>query len=159
MSKSEIEIQLLADYPHHIPQLAQLQYEEISKHWVPKASIATITQRLTEHVNKNKLPLTLVALQDDHPIGMASLRKTDGIQPDLLPWLGSLVVDPHYRGNNVGKKLIDAVKKQAIDFGYKTLYLLAFDRTIPDWYKKIGWESIGTDYLFNHPVSVMLINL
>jgi hypothetical protein len=43
--------------------------------------------------------------------------------------------------------------------GYNILYLLAFDPTIPSWYAKLGWESIGNDELFGHQVTVMSINL
>lgn len=159
MSKTEIEIKLLADCTQHIPNLAKLQFEEISKHWIPHASLEGATQRLIEHCNKDNLPLTFVALQNDLPIGMASLRKTDGLLCDFFPWLGSVVVDPNHRKDKVGEKLIEVIKQQAADFGYDKLYLFAFDPTIPNWYKKLGWELIGTDYRFNHPISIMQITL
>jgi N-acetylglutamate synthase-like GNAT family acetyltransferase len=90
---------------------------------------------------------------------MASLRENDGIQPHHIPWLGSLVVDPAYRSQKVGEKLIAVVKNQASLFGYKKLYLLAFDPTIHIWYEKLGWKLIGNDQLFNYPVSVMDIGI
>ena len=34
-----VDIKLLADNRQHIPYLAQLQYEKISKHWVTNASL------------------------------------------------------------------------------------------------------------------------
>jgi len=150
-----LEIKLFTECQENIDYLAKLQYAEITRHWVSEASIETVKQKLIQHLNQNSMPLTYVALLNKVPIGMASLRENDGIRKDLTPWLGSLVVDPAFRKNNVGEKLIAAIKAKAIQFGYNTLYLLAFDPTIPQWYSKLGWEIIGTDYLFSHRVTVM----
>lgn len=153
--KIDINIKLLTECQQHIPELASLWYEEISKHWVPDASIERARQNLFKHSNDDKMPMTFVALAAGKPIGMASLRENDGIQPDLVPWLGSLVVHTDYRKRGVGEMLIQAIKNQASAFGYDKIYLLAFDLTIPDWYAKLGWQKIGMDSLFNHRVTVM----
>lgn len=157
--KRKVEIKLLADCLQHIPFLAALWYEQISKHWVPNASIERATQNLLKHANYKHLPLTFVALANDKPVGMASLRENDGIQPEHAPWLGSLVVAPAYRNQQIGEQLIDVVKQHACLLGYPKLYLLAFDPTIPTWYEKLGWKPIGTDQLFGHVVTVMDIEL
>jgi hypothetical protein len=36
MNKQDFEIKLLTDCREHIPALAKLWYEEISRHWAPK---------------------------------------------------------------------------------------------------------------------------
>lgn len=156
---NDIEIKMLAECQEYIPQLAVLWYEEISRHWVPNASIECAEQNLIKHLNLNLMPLTFVALYQEKPIGMVSLRENDGIRPDLTPWLGSLVVDPDYRRCKVGEKLIEVVKNQARIFGHDKLYLLAFDKTISSLYSKLGWVGIGGDQLFGHPVDVMSTNL
>ncbi len=153
------EIKLLADCVETIPQLSELQYEEITRHWVPGSSIEGVSQKLMGHANRDQLPLTFVAIIDEQSIGMASLRITDGIQPELSPWLGGLVVDPAYRGKGVGEALINQIKQEALLRHYQVLYLLAFDPTIPKWYSRLGWESIGRDQLFGHAVAVMQKNL
>lgn len=154
-----INLKLLADCYECIPQLAKLHYQEIGQYWVPNASVERAEQRLVDHGNKEQLPLTWVALHEEQPIGMASLRENDGIRPDLKPWLGSLVVDPYFRGKQIGQQLIDKVKQQAKLFDYNELYLFAFDPTIPDWYATLGWKTIGMDKLFEHPVTVMRVAL
>jgi N-acetylglutamate synthase-like GNAT family acetyltransferase len=159
VEKDNLEIKLLADCQEHIAELARLWFEEISKHWVPDASIERARQNLVKHSNKDSMPMTFVALSENKPIGMASLRENDGIQPDLVPWLGSLVVHPAYRKRKVGEMLIEATKNQARHFGYEKIYLLAFDFTIPEWYARLGWQKIGMDQLFNHSVTVMSIDL
>lgn len=103
--------------------------------------------------------MAFIAKLKGKAIGMACLRETDGIRPGITPWLGSLVVNPEYRGQQIGEALINAVKDQAKKLGHSTLYLLAFDSIIPDWYARLGWTHIGDDELFGHRVFVMSISL
>ena len=96
-----IEYKLLADCMEHLPKLAELHYQELARHWDPNITLKQVEERFKRHANRDSLPLTIVALVDDKPIGMASLRITDGILPALSPWLGGLVVDPAYRGKQI----------------------------------------------------------
>ncbi len=152
-------IKPLIDNQEHIPVLAELWYGEISRHWAPNASIDKAKQKLVEHSNSNTMPIAFVALCNGKAVGMACLRKTDGIRPGVAPWLGSLVINPKYRGQQIGEALINTVKDQAKNLGHQILYLLAFDPTIPSWYRRLGWQLIGDDELFGHCVSVMSISL
>ncbi len=159
MKKQNFEIRPLTDCQEHIPILAQLWYEEISRHWAPNPSIDKAKQRLIEHLNIEKMPMAIVALHNGQAVGMACLRENDGIRPGVAPWLGSLVVHPKYRGKKIGEALINSVKEQAKKLGHQLLYLLAFDPTIPRWYARLGWQLIGDDELFGHRVAVMSISL
>jgi len=153
------EIKHLVNAQEYIPALARLWYEEISRHWAPNPSVEKAKQKLVDHLNKDKLPMAFIALCDNQPIGMACLRQTDGIRPGVTPWLGSLVVHPDFRGQQIGEMLINAVKDQAKQLGHQVLYLLAFDPTIPAWYSRLRWREIGSDKLFGHRVTVMDISL
>lgn len=159
MPNLQVKIEFLLNCQQHINALAELWYQEISRHWVAGSSIEKARSRLIAHLHSEKMPLALVAMQDNQPIGMACLRETDGIRPGITPWLGSLVVSPTSRQAKVGEKLIEAIKEQAKLLGYKTLFLLAFDPTIPDWYARLGWAIIGYDELLGHRVTVMSITL
>jgi GNAT superfamily N-acetyltransferase len=159
MALDNIKIKLLVDCQEYIPRLATLNYQELARFWNPSASKERSEQNLIKHSNRDQMPLTFVAVHNDKPIAMASLRENDGIRPDLIPWLGGLVVDPDYRGCGVGNKLIEAVKNQARIFGHDKLFLLAFDKTIPGWYARLGWNDIGVDQLNGYPVAVMSIGL
>ena len=156
---NQIEIKFLADCHEHIPTLAMLWYEELAKRWAPDASIAKAIDRLTSHLNKDKLPMAIVALLNGQPVGMACLRETDGIRPGATPWLGSLVVKPECRACGIGETLIEEIKSQAKLLGHSILYLLAFDPTIPSWYARLGWQPIGDDELLGHRVAVMRLPL
>jgi GNAT superfamily N-acetyltransferase len=155
----QIAIKNLLDCQEHQASLAELWYQEISRHWVADASVDRAMTNLSRHLNRDQMPLALIALDGSKLAGMACLRETDGIKPGVTPWLGSLVVDPAYRNKGVGQLLIDAVKAQAKNLGHDTLYLLAFDPTIPGWYASLDWQHIGYDELFGHRVTVMSIQL
>lgn len=157
MKKLELEIKLLTASQEHIPVLAKLWYEEISRHWAPNASIEKAKQKLIDHLNTNTMPMAYVAICGGEAVGMACLRETDGIRPGATPWLGSLVVNPKYRGYKIGEALINTIKEQAKNLGHQILYLLAFDPTIPNWYARLGWTHIGDDELFGNRVVVMSI--
>ena len=154
-----ITIDLLKYYPETIPRCAEIWHEVLGKIWVPEIPVERVIQRFGEHLNGNVLPMTVVALDADKPVGMCSLRENDGIRPDITPWLGSLVVDPEYQKKGIGKLLIEATKDKARELGFKQLYLFAFDATLTDYYSRFGWSVIGMDEFKDHPVTVMEVIL
>lgn len=154
-----MEIKLLSDYPEYTPRLSEIHYEGIGRHFSADATPESYIEKLQAHLNHEKLPLTFVAIQDNQPIGMASLRINDGLRPDLEPWLGGLIVDPDYRKQKIGERLITAIKDKAVEFSYDRLYLLTFDKTLPNWYRQLGWQKAGFDKLLGHTVTVMSIYL
>jgi len=153
------EIALLKHHPDKIPALAAMWYELLGRIWVPDVTIERVEARFHQHLNDDMLPLTLVALENNKPVGMCSLRSNDGIRSDLTPWLGSLIVDKAAQGRGIARLLIDAVKNKAKAMGHETLYLLTFDLTLPGYYYSLGWELIGMDSLLSHDVTVMKIDL
>lgn len=80
----EIEIKLLVDCLQHIPVLAELWYQQISRHWAPNASIERAKQNLIKHANYEQLPMTFVAFDNNQPVGMASLRALEDGKKLLL---------------------------------------------------------------------------
>lgn len=154
-----IVIDLLKNHPQAIPRLANIWYEVLGSIWFPEVCAEEIARRLSERLNEDTIPLALVALNAGQPVGMCSLRENDGVRPDLVPWLGSLVVDPRSQKKGVGRSLIDTAKKKARNLGFEKLYLLAVDPTIPDYYTRLGWSTIGMDEFRGYPVIVMEIGL
>lgn len=150
-----ITIGLLKNNPETIPTLAKIWYEVLGKIWVPEIAVETVITRFSNQLHDQELAITFIALDGDIPVGMCSLRENDGIRPDLTPWLGSLVVDPKYQKQGIGKMLIDATIAKAKQLGFEKLYLFAFDPTVPQYYSKLGWKKIGMDEFKSYPVSVM----
>ena len=154
-----INIELLKQHQTDVPILAKLWHELLGKKWAPDVSIDRVEQKFYEHCNEDRLPLAFVVREDGAPIGMCALRENDGIRPDLTPWLGSLMVDKRSQHHGVGQLLVDAVKVKAKTMGFETLYLFAFDPTIPAYYERLGWKTMGMDEFKGHPVTVMMIGL
>lgn len=150
-----ITIDYLKHHTQHITTLANLWADAIGKMWAPHVTIEEAIQRFQSHINVDAMPLTLVALDGNMPVGMCSLRLTDGIRPDLSPWLGSLVVDPKHQNQGIGKMLINATKDKAKHLGYQGLYLFTFDPTLPTYYSQLGWNIIEMDELHSHPITIM----
>ncbi len=154
-----MKIDLLKNHPEMISSLAKIWYELLGQHWVPEVTLASIEQKFRAHLNEDILPLAFVAIENKKPIGMCALRENDGVREELRPWLGSLIVDKHCQNRGIAKQLIDVVKAQARCMAFNELYLLTFDKTLPQYYQRHGWKNIGTDILKSHPVTIMSISL
>lgn len=87
------------------------------------------------------------------------MQLNDNVRPDLGPWIESLVVDPKYQKQGIGKMLLDVTIKKAKELDFKKLYLFTFDPTIPAYYQRTGWKIIGVDNFKSHFVTVMEIGL
>lgn len=154
-----ITISLLKNHPQHLPALAAIWYDVLGKPWIPGATVEKAIACYEEHLNDKEMPLTLVALDGDTPVGMCSLRDNDGIREDLTPWLGSLVIASSHQNKGIGPLLMEAIKQKAIDLHFKTLHLFTLDPNIPGYYARHGWEVMDTDEFKGIPVSVMAIDL
>lgn len=152
-------IDYLKNRPDCIPELARIWHEVLGKIWAPDVPVSRTDENLRRHLNTDTLPLTFVALHQDQPIGMCSLRVSDGILPEFTPWLGSLVVSAAHQKQGVAQSLIDTVKEKARGMDFKSLYLFAFDPTLPQYYSRLGWTTIGMNTCKGHPVTVMEIML
>lgn len=123
--------------------------------WVPDISVERVEQRFHDHLNDVVLPITFVAFNGNKLVGGVSLRENDGIRPDLMPWLGSLIVDSGYQKKGIGGMLINAAKQKALEMRFEKLYLFAFDPTLPAYYERFGFNKIGMDEFKGHPVTMM----
>lgn len=153
---SNIQIVYLENYPKLIPILADWAYQEWSK-YDPDFTMEKAINSFNSRLNHNKIPLTLVAVEGENPIGMISLKPT--ISPkgyeDKQPWIGSLYVIPSKRGIGVGKKLMAAIKDVALNLGYNELFLYTSVPLARDWYTANGWKIITTDIYKNHTITIM----
>jgi len=154
LSTMEIKIDLLKNYPQHISSLTKIANEELGPTW------ALDEEQLRQRIHINELPLTLVALDNNIPVGMCSLTKTKDIRSDLSPWLGPLFVDKQYQKRGIGNQLIEAIKQKARMLGFEKLYLCTHDPELASrYYQRRGWNIIGVDEWKGHAVTVMEINL
>lgn len=135
----KVEISYLADHPEFIKILAPW----ICEHWTQLLIDETIDSRvvkLRKHLNKETLPIALVAHSGKEVYGTAALRINDlPGREDLTPWLGGVFVGEPFRCNGIGERLCIAVEEKAKSlFLNKPLYLFTLDKQV--WYQKLGWS-------------------
>ena len=105
-------------------------------------SIEEVKENLRHSLCKNnKMPQTFVALLDDIPVGMYQISMSDDLEsrPDIYPWLINVYVDEKYRGNNIGRELLNTVKENAKKIGLTELYLYTKHNGL---YEKFGWQFV-----------------
>lgn len=101
------------------------------------------------------LPLTLVALRGERPLGMASLVQHDGdMRPELGPWLASVFVHPNERRQGVADRLIEAVTGLARARGEPRLYLFTPD--CEALYERHGFRAFETTRYQGLPCTIMV---
>lgn len=92
----------------------------------------------------------IVGLIENEIIGFCSLTIKNNLwQAGNLAHIDELIVNEHYRGNGVGKKLIDKITELAVENNCKRIELdSAFHRTSAHkFYEKMGYENRA--YLFS----------
>lgn len=105
-------------------------------------SIEEVEEYLKHSLCKNnKMPQTFVALVDGIPAGMYQIAMSDDLEsrPDIYPWLINVYVDEKYRGNNIGRNLLNTVKENAKNIGLTELYLYTKHIGL---YEKFGWQFV-----------------
>lgn len=141
MEVSGIDIQFLADCPAVIPAIACLHQLELGMG--KRSNYYRTLERFHLRLNRDFLPLTLVAFRDTLPVGSASLVKCDlDSHRHLEPWLASLFVATTYRNLGIGRRLIQEIEAIVASQGYQQLYLYTWTRT--EYYRKLGWTVIDT---------------
>ena len=132
-----MEIKYLADHPELIPTLASWFYAEWG-YLSPGSSTGAIAETLKTHLNRDKLPLALVAVSGTDVVGSASLRVYDmQTRKDISPWLASVYVPVEHRRRGIGAGLVEAIEGKAKELKFERLYLYTFDKE--EYYARLGW--------------------
>ena len=148
-----MKISYLADHAEVIPTLAQWFYKEWS-YLHPGKTISDVEQLISERLNKNKVPLALVAFKNEELIGTVCLKDNDmDTHLELSPWLAGLYVSASMRRSGIGSALVSAIEKKAGELGIEKLYLHTPESE--SFYSKLGWQVKERVNYHGYPVSVM----
>lgn len=135
-----MEIRPLADRPELVPTLAEWFHEEWGR-VVPWGTVEGFAEMFRGQLNRDALPLALVALEGGAPVGTSALRVADMPErPERTPWLGGVYVRPGARGRGVGEALVRAAERRARELGFRELFLFTTDREA--FYRRLGWSVL-----------------
>lgn len=135
-------IDYLANHTAFIPEIADLSYTQ----WMPLFQQAGISQAqleelLTQRAVTDRLPITLVAIENGVLLGTGSIKLTEpGTREGLSPWLAGIYVKESERGTGLGAKIVRALESKAAELGVRELYLSAGQAE--PFYVKLGWTVI-----------------
>jgi N-acetylglutamate synthase-like GNAT family acetyltransferase len=132
-----MSIEYLADRLEFLPTLAQWQHAEWG-HANPGDSVEARKARLQDSTNHDRIPLTVVAVEDGEVLGSASLVEHDiDTRLDLSPWLASVFVGPEHRRQGTGAELVRRIMREATKLKVPLLYLYTVHSEA--FYAKLGW--------------------
>jgi GNAT superfamily N-acetyltransferase len=154
-----LNFEFIADRQDAIPMVARWYFEEWGKN-VPGNSIEQTIERINGKLDLHKLPVLILAVEDEKILGVAQLKLHEmDIYPERNFWLGSLFVSPTCRGKGIGMALANQIAIIAIEnFNVKELYLQTEDLD-GGLYRQIGWHLIETVRYKGVDVAVMVRKL
>mgnify|MGYP000981958784 CR=1 FL=1 len=138
-------IAYLADHPAHLPIAARWAQGKWG-HLPPGRTVEQYEAAFRTRLNRDRVPLTLVALEGEQPLGMASIIVQDmSTRPELTPWLAGVFVAPDQRGKGIGSALVRAIEAKARELEIARLYLFTPDKE--HFYARLGWSPVEwTEY-------------
>ncbi len=123
MSAPQTTIGLLADHPGFVPVIARWLFDEFG-YLIPGKTLPCVEESLRARMNRDRIPLCLVALRGVAPVGTVSLKESDmDSRTELTPWLAGLFVRPDLRGAGLGARLVGAIMEEASRLGAHELFL------------------------------------
>jgi GNAT superfamily N-acetyltransferase len=148
-----MELSYLADHPEYLPVVASWLHDEWG--WFrPGSTLESRLESLGRHLNRDRLPIALVAHEGGRILGTASLRAQDmDTRPDLTPWLASVFVAPDARTRGIGTRLVTAIETLARQLGFDYLHLVTFDKSA--YYSKRGWSELERTLYRDEPAVIM----
>ncbi len=137
-----MEISLLADHPNESAKIAKWYYDE----WASIAPDVTLDMVhdsvVQKSVNRDSIPLSLVAHQDDELVGTLELKfRENKNYPEYEHWVGGVFVEPRFRNNGIASQLISEAKQMARNFGVRTLYLQCESHNV-ELYENHGFKKL-----------------
>ena len=137
----DLKIEYLADRPEAVPLVAGWYFAEWG-YLNPKATLERARQKLVASMNRDAIPLTLLAVIDEEVVGAAQLKYREmPMFPEKEHWLGGVYVTPEYRGHDIAVRLVDAVLEAAQCLGVQTLHIQT-ERLDGGLYARLGWTPV-----------------
>lgn len=154
-----IEVQSAAEHLGFIPTVAQWYWAEWGE--TTGRSLESEVARLMGRANRDRVPMTWLALEQGQPVGSVMLIEHD--MPDqadlanLTPWLAGLYVLPTHRRLGVGSALVGRCEAEARHLGISRLFLYTWTASV--LYQRLGWTDHADRRHRGRIVTIMSKNL
>lgn len=137
-----MQIEFLADHPDAVQLISKWYFDEWG-HVIPNNSLENVVSRVSSMLNRDKIPLHLLAIENGEILGVTQLKIREmTIYPEKEHWVGGVYVKSSARGKNVATKLVSRAIELAKEFGVKTLYLQTEATEDGGLYARLGWKPI-----------------
>jgi GNAT superfamily N-acetyltransferase len=134
-----VSVTTIAERPDLVPVVAGWLWAEFWRNDGLTPEMAR--QRVEEFAQAETSPRIFVVLEEEKPVGSASLVAQDlDERPDLTPWLAAVYVKPEARGRGHAARLVAAVEKECRATSIDVLWL--YTRTAERIYARIGWKTV-----------------
>lgn len=154
----KMKLEYLADNTDFLPTIAKWYHEEWG-HLLGDQNAEDGIEKLRVYLNKDKIPLMLVAVEKGKPVGVAQLKYREmSIYPEKTHWLGGVYVSSENRGKNIATQVVQGIIDIAKTLNVETLYLQT-ENLNGGLYRKMGWEPIEQVHYGGADVLVMEKNL
>jgi GNAT superfamily N-acetyltransferase len=148
-----MKITYLADHKEVIPRLADWFYQE----WFylyPNKTINDVRNAIGERINRDSIPVALVAFKGTALVGTVCLKTYDmDTRLDLSPWLAGLYVPESWRRQGIGTALVEAIEEKAKILGILKLYL--YTPSAESFFLRMAWRPKETTKYHGAVVTIM----
>jgi predicted N-acetyltransferase YhbS len=152
-----MKIDYLAEHRDFIPALSKWFLREWRDFYGDK-TWEFVAETFYKRLNRSAVPLSLVAFEDDSPLGTISLlEESISSYRHLSPWLGGLYVREERRNQGIGRHLIEAGAAEAAKVGAERLYIGI--RKAEDYYIRLGWQTVERTFYYNEDITIMQLDL
>lgn len=149
-----MKIAHLADHPQFTPTLAQWLLEESRDYFGEQTWADVATAIFQPRLNRDRLPLALVAFEDERPLGTISLSdESITTHKHLSPWLAALYVVESERHRGVATQLIAAALDEARRLGFVEVFI-GISRA-EEFYTARGWEILERVVYHSKPLTIL----
>lgn len=132
-----MKITYLANHPEHLLTIAKWIMDEWG-HESPGMTLEKMEARFRGNMKRFSIPITLLAMNGDVPVGTASLVIHDmNDHLEYSPWLAAVYVLPEKREQGIGTKLVKAVELLGAQLDVEKLYLFTPD--CESFYTRMNW--------------------
>lgn len=153
-----LQFVFLADHPELVPQVIRWWYTA----WADRmaADPAESENRLRDSLSKKSLPIHIIAMLEDTPVGTAALKLQElgDLYGTRQNWLGNVFVDDRHRGQRFASQLAQHVIELARQHEMPHLHLQTADLS-GGLYARLGWQPVEQFEYRGQPTLLMLRQL